>query len=331
LLAMAAAAQGQRGAIVGALRDASGAVLPGVTAEACSPSVVWVTSTVTDGQGNYRFPALPPGTSTVTATLQGFVAASAAEAIVTLAKQLSIELTMKLAGVTEAVVVTAESPIIDVKANAVTASVDSELIALIPKGRGLLSVLTQIPGTNTETRGGGLMIDGASGSENRFVVDGVDRTNARTGTATAITAVNNSGGTEVVVQDFIEEVQVKQSGWNAEYRAALGGVVNAVTKTGSNNFHGSAGMYYTNNDWLGDIRRELRSVPTDASKAEYIQRPRDKAHQSDAVVSLGGPIMKDKVWFFAGYAQADYPAERTVTWANPGTFPATQTFDNGAP
>ena len=331
LLAIPAAAQEQRGSIVGVVTDASGAVLPGVTVEARSPPVVGVSTTTTDSSGRYRFPALPPGTYTVTATLQGFVAASAAEAIVTLGKQLSIDLSMKVAGLTETVSVTAESPVIDVKANAVTASVDSELIALIPKGRGLLSVLTQIPGTNNESRGGGLMIDGASGSENRFVVDGVDRTNARQGTATAITSVNNSGGTEVVVQDFIEEVQVKQSGWNAEYRAALGGVVNAVTKTGSNNFHGTGAIYYTDNKWLGDVRRELRSVPTDASRAEYIQRPRDKSHQSDAVVSLGGPILKDKAWFFAGYAQQDYPAERTVTWTNPGTFPATQTFENGAP
>src|SRR5689334_9781649 len=299
LFAIPSAAQEQRGAILGVVKDASGAVLPGVTVEARSPSVVGVSTSVTDGQGSYRFPALPPGTYQVTATLQGFGQAKVENAIVTLGKQLSIDLVMNPAGLSETVSVTAESPIIDVKANAVTATVDSELIALIPKGRGLLSVLTQIPGTNNESRGGGLMIDGASGSENRFVVDGVDRTNARTGTATAITSVNNSGGTEVVVQDFIDQVQVKQSGWNAEYRAALGGVVNAVTKTGSNTFHGSAGMYYTDNKWLGDIRRELRSVPTDASKAEYIQRPRDKSHQTDGVVSLGGPIMKDRVWFFA--------------------------------
>ena len=132
-----------------------------------------------------------------------------------------------------------------------------------------------------------------------------------------------------MVQDFIEEVQVKQSGWNAEYRAALGGVVNAVTKTGSNSFHGSAGAYYTDNEWLGDIRRTLRSVPTNAAAAESVQSPRDESHQTDLVVPLGGPIMKDKVWFFAGYAPQFYPAERTVTWTNPGTFPATQTFDNG--
>ena len=330
LLAIPASAQEQRGAIFGVVKDDSGAVLPGVTVEARSKTVVGASTAVTDAQGVYRFPALPPGTYTVTANLQGF-SAVAAEAIVTLGKQLTIDLTMKVGGLSETVQVTAESPIIDVKANAVTATVDSELIALIPKGRGLLSVLTQIPGTNNETRGGGLMIDGASGSENRFVVDGVDRTNARTGTATAITATNNSGGTEVVVQDFIDQVQVKQSGWNAEYRAALGGVVNAVTKTGSNDFHGTAGMYYTDNKWLGDIRRELRSVPTDASKAEYIQRPRDLSHQTDGVVSLGGPILRDRAWFFAGFASQDYPAERTVTWTNPGTFPATQTFTNGEP
>ena len=179
LLAIPAAAQEQRGSILGVVRDASGAVLPGVTVEARSPSVVGVSTTTSDAQGNYRFPALPPGTYTVTASLQGFVAASVAEAIVTLGKQLTIDVTMKVAGLTETVSVTAESPVIDVKANAVTASVDSELIALIPKGRGLLSVLTQIPGTKNEARGGGLMIDGASGSENRFVVDGVDRTEKR--------------------------------------------------------------------------------------------------------------------------------------------------------
>jgi outer membrane receptor protein involved in Fe transport len=324
LFALPAAAQEQRGAIVGVVTDASGAVLPGVAIEVRSRSVVGVNTTVTDATGAYRFPALPVGTYTVTANLQGFGPATG-EAVVTLGKQLTIDLTMKVSGLSESVTVTAVSPTIDVKANAVTSTVDSTLIALIPKGRGLLSVLTQIPGTNNETRGGGLMIDGASGSENRFVVDGVDRTNARTGTATAIS------GTEVVVQDFIEEVQVKQSGWAAEYRAALGGVVNAVTKTGSNDFHGSAGAYYTTSDWLGDIRQTVRAVPSNAALMESVQIPRDDSHQTDMVLTLGGPIKKDKIWFFAGYAPQYYPSERTVTWTNPGTFPATQTFNNGDP
>ena len=321
LLGLPAAAQEQTGSILGVVKDASGAVLPGVTVEARSPSAIGVRSTVSDEQGAYRFPALPPGTYEVSATLQGFVTAKVTDAVVNLGKQLNIELTMRIASVTESVTVTAESPLIDTKASAATASIDAATIDLIPKGRGLLSVLTQIPGTNNEGRGGGLMIDGASGSENRFLVDGVDRTNARTGSERPIS------GSEVVVQDFLDTVQVKQSGYNAEYRAALGGVVNAVTKSGSNSFHGSAGSYYTSNDWLGKIRPTLRSVPTDASKAEYVTIPRDEGHQTDVVLQLGGPIWRDKGWFFVGYAPQYYPSERTITWANPGTFPATQTFE----
>ena len=153
----------------------------------------------------------------------------------------------------------------------------------------------------------------------------MDRTNARTGSASAIS------GTEILVQDFIDTVQVKQSGYNAEYRAALGGVVNAVSKSGSNSFHGTAGVYQTDNKWLGDIRQTLRALPTDARRSEYVTIPRDESHQTDLVLSLGGPIKKDKGWFFFGHAPQYYPSERTVRWATPGTFTPTQTFDNGKP
>src|SRR6187401_520841 len=169
LLAMPVAAQEQSGSIIGVVKDGSGAVLPGATVEARSPSSIGVRSTTTDAQGAYRFPALPPGTYEISASLQGFTPAKIGEARVDLGKQLSIDLTLKLAGVSESVTVSAESPLIDAKASATTASLDAQYIELIPKGRGLLSVLTQIPGTNNESRNGGLSIDGASGSENRFV------------------------------------------------------------------------------------------------------------------------------------------------------------------
>jgi outer membrane receptor protein involved in Fe transport len=325
LLAVPAVAQEQTGSIVGVIKDASGAVLPGATVEARSPSLIGVRSTTTDDQGAYRFLALPPGTYEVTATLQGFVAAQVSDAVVTLGNKSLIDLTLKLAGVAESVTVSAESPLIDTKASSTTAVIDAQTIDLIPKGRGLLSVLNQIPGTNNIGRGGGLMIDGASGSENRYLVDGVDRTNARSGSSQAIS------GTEVVTADFIDTVQVKQSGYNAEYRAALGGVINAITKSGSNSFHGSAGSYYTNNKWLGAIRPSLRSLPSDGSRAEYIKVPRDKSHQTDVVLTVGGPIWKDRAWFFGGYAPQYYPSERTVTWVTPGNNPATQTFNNGKP
>lgn len=318
LIAVPAAAQEQRGSIQGVVKDSSGAVLPGVTVEAKSPSLVGVQVAVSDSNGVYRFPALSPGKYTISATLQGFGTAKVDNVDLTqLGASLKIDLAMTVAGVAVSETVKGEPPLIDVKANAATASVSSDIIDLIPKGRNFTSALTQIPGTNNESRSGGIMIDGASASENRYVVDGLDTTSARTGLSA-----------KDVITDFIANIQVKQSGYNAEYRAATGGVISAVTKSGSNVFHGDMGSYYTSNDFLGKIRPSIRATLADASKGEYITTPRDKnTYSVDPVFDFGGPLMKDKIWFFVGANPSYDRGERTVTWQNPGTFPATQTFD----
>jgi outer membrane receptor for ferrienterochelin and colicin len=150
-----------------------------------------------------------------------------------------VTLIMDVAGIAVSETVRAESPIVDVKQNAVTQTVTKDLIALLPNSnRDFQSVLTGLPGINFETdisgsRASGIMIDGASQSENRFVIDGQDTTNLRTGLS----------GKSLVV-DFIEQIQVKQSGYNAEYRATTGGVVSVITKSGTNAFHGTAAMDY---------------------------------------------------------------------------------------
>ena len=213
LVAVPVSAQEQRGSIQGAVKDSSGGVLPGVTVEAKSPSLVSVQTAVTDTNGAYRFPALAPGKYTISASLQGFGAAKIDNVDLIVGSTLKIDLTMSVAGVSVTETVKGEPPLIDVKANAATATVSSDIMDLIPKGRNFTSALTQIPGTNNEGRGGGIMVDGASGSENRYIVDGLDTTNARTGTSA-----------KDVITDFISSVTVKQSGYNAEYRAATGGV-----------------------------------------------------------------------------------------------------------
>jgi hypothetical protein len=331
---MPAIAQEQSGSIQGVVRDAQGGVLPGATVEARSTSGAGVVTAVTDNAGVYRFPALAPGTYEFTATLSGFAPAKSSATVV-LGQSLRVELALKVGGMAETVQVTGEAPLIDSKANAATATISQKMIETMPKGRGLISLLTQIPGTNNEnagtagSRAGGLMIDGATGSENRYLVDGVDRTNARTGTGSAI------AGTEIIQQDFVEQVQVKQSGYNAEFQAALGGVVSVVTKSGTNSFRGMVGSYLTNSDWSGSPRASLRAVPSDLSRSEYITIPKDKNYntnyQVDPVFDLGGPIKRDKAWFYVAYGPQYWRQERTVTWSNPLTFPATQTFDIGEP
>ena len=263
-----------------------------------------------------------PGVYEVSAVLQGFVTAKVPDVSVELGKQLPVELTMKLAGVAESVTVTAESPLIDTKASATTASLDAAQIDLIPKGRGLLSVLTQIPGTNNESRGGGLMIDGASGSENRFLVDGVDRTNARTGSSNAIT------GTEVVTaglhRDRPGQAVRLQRGIPRGPRRRRQRRHQERQQLVPRNRPGR-----TTRPTAGSARSARRCARCRATRRgpNTSTIPRDEGHQTDIVLSLGGPILKDKGWFFVGYAPQFYPTERTVRWANPGTFPATQTFD----
>jgi hypothetical protein len=232
-------AQEQSGSIQGVVKDTSGAVLPGVTVEARSPALVGVSTAVSDGEGAYRFPALPPGMYELTAKLQGFTDKKLSDVALTLGQTLKIEFVMAVSGISETVQISAESPVIDVKQNAAAQTISADIIDRIPKGRDWTSVVTTAPGANNESRAGGLQIDGSSGSENRFIVDGMDRTNLRTGTSDAQNTTNST-----VLTDFLQEVQVKSSGYAAEYGGSTGGVISAITKSGSNQFRGSAGTYY---------------------------------------------------------------------------------------
>jgi hypothetical protein len=333
LWALPAAAQEQTGAIQGSVKDPTGAVLPGVTVEVKNQATGAVQSTVTDASGIYRFPALAPGRYDLSATLSGFEPAKNPNIVLTLGLIAKIDLSLKVGGVAESVQVTGESPLIDVKQNASIATVSQETIDRIPKGRNFTDVLAVVPGANIEARAGGVSVGGASGSENRFIVDGMDTTDLNTGA---------SGKTYIT--DFIQEVQVKTAGYNAEYPGATGGVVNAVTKSGTNTFHGSVGTYYHNNGptglgnkdkanfWVGKQRPTLRLNPNDNKVAEYVTTPLDENPTWEPVVDGGGPVLKNHLWYYAGYAPVRTHTTRTVTWSTPAKGgPTTQTFTQTNP
>ncbi|HEX5475954.1 MAG TPA: carboxypeptidase regulatory-like domain-containing protein [Vicinamibacterales bacterium] len=302
--AVPAFAQEQTGSIQGVVKDASGAVLPGVTVEARSPSAVGVSTAITDAQGIYRFPALPPGTYRVTANLQGFAPATIDNAVLVLGKMLTIDISLKLQGVSETVQVTGESPLIDVKQNAAYATIQADTIARIPKGRDFESILAIAPGAQDESKSGGIQIDGASGSENRYVIDGMDTTNMQDGT---------SGKTMLL--DFVKEVQVKSSGYNAEFGGATGGVVSVLTKSGSNDFHGQLGTYYSGSQFYGAKRSASRFNPFNAKITETgLVTPYDSYRYWSPLGDIGGPILRDRLWF---YGSLDYTKN---TYANDATF-----------
>lgn len=331
--APAAAAQEQTGAIQGTVKDATGAILPGVTVEVKNQDTGAVQTTVSDASGMYRFPALAPGRYDLAATLSGFEPAKNPNVVLTLGLLAKIDLSMKLSGVSESVEVTGVSPIVDVKQNASIATVSADRIERIPGGRNFTDVLKGVPGANIEARAGGISVGGASGSENRFIVDGMDTTDLENG---------NSGKTYIT--EFIKEVQVKTAGYNAEYPGATGGVVNAVTKSGTNVFHGGAGVYYHNNGptglankdksnfWVGKQRQTLRLNPDNTKVAEYVTTPLDEEPVWEPVFDGGGPIFQNRLWYFAGYAPVRTHTTRTITWSNPlAGGPTTQTFTENNP
>ena len=303
LCAAPAAAQEQRGAIEGIVKDASGSVIPGVSVEARSAALIGVASTVTDTSGVYRFPALPPGIYEVTATMQGFAPAKVADVELLLGQIKKVDLGLKLAGVTESVDVTSEGSLIDVKSSSAGANIRSEFTDKLPKGRDFTSVVTLAPGANDESKLGGISIDGASGSENRFLIDGVDTTSLRMGTSA-----------QGMRTEMIEEVQVKSSGYNAEFGGATGGVISAISKSGSNIFHGSLGGEFNSSGLNGDSRPTLRLGLTNNQIAEYITFPKDDATTTEPSMTLGGPVMRDRLWFFGSYAPQIVSTDRTVTF-----------------
>ena len=313
LFAPVANAQETRGSIEGVVKDNTGAVLPGVTVDARNAQG-GVSTAVSDTAGKYRFPSLPPGRYAVTATLTGFRKAAYDQVDLLLGQVLQVNFSLEVGGISEDVQVTAESPLIDVKQNAAGANIQKEIIDLIPKGRNFDDVTKNAPGTNPETRGGGIMVDGAGGAENRFVVDGLDTTHLRNGTSSTS-----------VVTEFLEQVQVKSSGYNAEFRATTGGVISAITRSGTNRFSGEFGAHYRNNDWLGDIRETRRLNPSNQTLFQTIVTPRTDGSTVEPTFTLGGPIVRDRVWFFAGYVPQFGKSERTVTFtqnraAGPQTF-----------
>ncbi len=308
LVSLPAAAQEQRGSIEGTVKDSSGAVLPGATVVAKGSALPAGTATVTDTQGVYRFPGLPPGQYEVSAELQGFTPAKATNVEIFLGQIKRIELVLTIGAVTESVQVSAESPLIDVRQNSAGANLSSEFISKIPRGRDFTSVVTVAPGANMEGKLGGISIDGASGAENIFVIDGINTTSIRTGQSA-----------KGLITDFIEEVQVKSSGYNAEFGGSMGGVINVITKSGTNVFRGDVGFYYSGNNLNGEVRPTLRLNPSNNSLAEYVTYPDDEVSRFEPGGTLGGPVFQNKAWFFVGYMPSLQDTERTAPFNSNST------------
>lgn len=313
--AVPAMAQEQTAAIQGNITDAQGAALPGVTVEAANERGGKY-SAQTDNSGHYWFPSIAPGIYSVTATLSGMEPAGVKNMRVGLGASPKVDLVMKIGAVTEHITVTAQASLVDVTSSAAATSIDSATFEKLPRGRDFASVVTVAPSANQSNRAGGIMIDGASGSENRYIMDGVDTTNEQTGV---------QGKT--LVTDFVEEVQVKSAGYAAEFGGATGGVINVITKTGTNDFKGSVGGFYNDRSWGGSPRPVLQTVINNTRAVEQFAPRKDAFTDFEPSLTLGGPIMRDNLWFYGGYEPWIQSTTRTVDFLNSnGTVRTTKSF-----
>ncbi|MEO5820264.1 MAG: TonB-dependent receptor [Vicinamibacteraceae bacterium] len=287
-----AAAQERFGGLTGIVTDASGAVLPGATVTITSKNTGAARTLVTGGDGLYNVPDLDPGRYTMVVELSGFSKVSMEDVSVSLGKSLKVDAQLKVGDMSEVVqVLASDRPAIDLRSTLVSHNVTAEEIDRLPKGRSFQSLAMTAPSVNSGEIEGGFQVNGASGAENAFTVDGV-----------VTNSLINGSSRQNTVFDYLQEVQVKTTGIAAEYGGALGGVISAVTKSGGNTFRGEGHYLYEGSGLSAGPVKRLVLNPSDDVSVTYEQDSKAGDHRSEIGGSLGGPIVKDKLFFFGSYS-----------------------------
>lgn len=313
VLALAAApalAQETVGSLKGSVADDVGTPIAGAIIEAVGS--MGPLSTTSDAQGNYRFPRVPAGDYTVTARVEGFLDA-VTDTNVYLGEAQSINFSMQKT-FSEEITVYSDTVAIDFTESATTSSIRQFEIDYLPRGRDFTDVVAFIPGATDNAQAGGISVDGSSGLENRYIIDGIDTTDPEIGDSAI-----------PMRAEMMEEVQIKSAGYAAEFGGALGGVVNAITRSGGNQFHGSVFVDYENMDLNGSARSELERDGDHGPGVYTFDKDDEKRYDPGFVLS--GPILRDKWWFFASYQPGIRTRNRTIDWANSPTDTYTSDFN----
>jgi hypothetical protein len=276
------AAQETTGSIGGTVLDASGAAVPSAKIEIVGGSVPQALTVTTDMAGNYSIGQIPPGTYDVSATAQGFSTTKRTAVLVVLGKNSRVDFKLEVGQIAQSVVISADAAMVDTSSSASAVNVERVFFDVIPKGRSFYDLLNVAPGARIESKSGGAQIDGASGSESTYYIDGMEVTDIQSG------ALLQKARIPV---EMVEQVQVKNGVMDAQYGGAMGGVVNAVIRSGTNSFHGQVGFFYNKDSMSGRDRPVLRLDPFDENKAQYFQGAQDSYSTWNPVFDIGGPIL----------------------------------------
>ncbi|MBX9603726.1 MAG: TonB-dependent receptor [Bryobacteraceae bacterium] len=318
LLALPAPAQESTGAVSGVVTDASGAAIPGAKIVVTGPRLPKGLETTTDGAGNYAFVSLPVGVYSISVSATGFQTTRQAELEVRLGSQVNFSPKLNVGQMAEVVEVTAAANQIDTASSRTVTSLQSSQMLNLPTGRTFNSILAIAPGVRSEVKGGnagvgGFSVDGASGSENTFFLDGVEVSDVRRGSLRQQNAIPI---------EFTQEVNIRSGGFEAEYGGATGGVVNVSTKGGSNDFHGQVYFQTTNDGLNARDRGYYQRSAANADLAEFF-RPREDSYSIWYPGGiLSGRLLRDRLFFTSGYSPELEHTTRAVPFAS-----GTRTYD----
>ncbi|MCY1016353.1 TonB-dependent receptor [Pyxidicoccus sp. MSG2] len=286
------AAFAQSSTMIGTIIDAqSRQPVPDVVVTATSPNLQGEQTVVSDAQGNYRIPQLPPGVYTLRFEKEQFRPYARADVQLRLNRTIRVNVELLPESLGEVVEITGTPPTIDVGSTTTGVNVDQEFIKRIavarPGGKGgaarsFESLAELAPGAQTDNYG--VSINGATSPENGYVVDGLSTNDPAYGVNASPLSI-----------EFVQDVNIITGGYMPEFGRSTGGVINAVTRSGSNEFHGSVFANWTPGTLEGDRKlvREEGTVITGLNELQNL---------GDFGATLGGPILKDKLWFFAGFA-----------------------------
>jgi len=342
-------AQETQAGVQGTVKDPQGLAVSKATVEITGGALIGSKKAETDSSGYYRFANLPVGEYTISVSAPNFKTAKLTGVKLSAGALPTIDPKLEVGAIEQTVEVSGTAPIVDVTQSKVQTNVSSEELAGIPKGRSYQSVIPFAPGARQEPlqsrredsgRANGFQIDGASDSENVYMQEGLDTSSIQAGGI----------GRANVPFEFVQEVQIKSSSFEAEFGGALGGVINVIQKRGGAKWHGGAFAYYQGdalnaNDQCitrGFVNTTcgLRITPgtsvtngsagTPATPAlwatrvdgtpQYYNTKEDKWHVIDPGFELGGSLVKDRLWLFTSYVPSFNVTTRTVnfTATNPG-------------
>jgi hypothetical protein len=289
------AVAGTTGRLTGTVRDDQGQPLPGATVTISSPTEIGGAKVeVSDADGNFAFPALSPGYYSVKIELSGFVAQERNEVQVRLDGNTELNVTMPMGKFAEEVTVVAETPVVDPTQVSTSQTFTPDFlkgVAVASGRRSYQSVLSMAPGV---VGSGNPNVYGSSSGENVYLIDGLNTTDPVTATF----------GTNFTF-DAIQEISFQTGGYEAEYGQAIGGVINVVTKSGGNDFSGSLDIRYRDSNFY--------------QNGDHFNRDTNPVKFTNPGATLGGPILRDRLWFFAAY-------EFTDSQATPNDSPTTRKF-----